>query len=368
MLKSIMLFGLIFLGMGLKAQFVNNLNIKGTITNAESQWVYLSELVGGQMSMIDSAKIGTNNSFSISTNISKANFFQLSNNGKQYTLLILEPNESLEIDINAQSMLQPNRINGSENTMQLYSILQQINRYDAYQKQLEARYKTFEGTAEQDSMGQVLAAEYEMVNKQKEEYIKQEINKSPSLATVLFIEKIDINDNFDLYFKLDSALYEKYADNAFINELHKKVEGKMLLMPGRVVPEINLPSPEGENIALSSLKGKVVLIDFWASWCRPCRGENPNTVKLYSKYKDQGFEIYAVSLDKERASWLKAIEDDHLGWIHVSDLGYWNSVAARAYGVGSIPFTVLIDKEGKVIATGLRGEALAHKLAQLFGE
>jgi len=135
---------------------------------------------------------------------------------------------------------------------------------------------------------------------------------------------------------------------------------------GAMAPEINLATPEGPNLALSSLRGKYVLIDFWASWCGPCRRENPNVVKTYAAYKDKGFEIYGVSLDQDREAWLKAIEKDQLVWKHVSDLKYWSSAGAQAYQVNSIPETFLLDKEGRILAKGLRGAALDQYLAQLF--
>ncbi|MGZ3901382.1 MAG: TlpA family protein disulfide reductase, partial [Bacteroidia bacterium] len=108
----------------------------------------------------------------------------------------------------------------------------------------------------------------------------------------------------------------------------------------------------------SSFKGKVVLIDFWASWCGPCRREMPNVVKAYSKYKDKGFEIYGVSLDQDKDRWIEAIKKDGITWPQVSDLKYWECEAAKIYGVQGIPFTVLLDKEGKIIAKGLRGAEL----------
>ena len=135
---------------------------------------------------------------------------------------------------------------------------------------------------------------------------------------------------------------------------------------GVMAPEINLATPEGPNLALSSLRGKYVLIDFWASWCGPCRRENPNVVKTYANYKDKGFEIYGVSLDQNREAWLKAIETDKLVWKHVSDLQYWSSAGAQAYQVNSIPQTFLLDPAGRIIAKGLRGAALDEYLARLF--
>ena len=135
---------------------------------------------------------------------------------------------------------------------------------------------------------------------------------------------------------------------------------------GAVAPEFSMNDTEGKAIALSSLKGKVVLVDFWASWCGPCRQENPNVVKVYQKYHSKGFEILGVSLDQRKEDWLKAVKDDNLTWIHVSDLQYWQNAAARLYGVNAIPQSFLLDKDGKIIAKGLRGEQLEKKLAELF--
>lgn len=136
---------------------------------------------------------------------------------------------------------------------------------------------------------------------------------------------------------------------------------------GEMAPEIALNTPEGNVLKLSDLKGKYVLVDFWASWCKPCRRENPNVVRAYNKYKDKGFEILGVSLDRNRDRWLQAIQADGLTWKHVSDLKYFQCEAAVDYGVSAIPFTVLVDKEGKVVAQNLRGPSLERKLEELFG-
>ena len=135
---------------------------------------------------------------------------------------------------------------------------------------------------------------------------------------------------------------------------------------GSEAPEIALPSPTGEIKRLSDYRGKYVLIDFWASWCGPCRRENPNVIKTYATYKDKGFEIFGVSLDQEKSAWIAAIQKDQLTWPHVSDLQYWNSVAAQAYQVSAIPMTYLVDPKGNIVAKGLRGDSLNQFLANLF--
>ncbi len=173
-------------------------------------------------------------------------------------------------------------------------------------------------------------------------------------------------DAFSHYAKIYLSLYPTRNPQESLR-LQQQIQSLQAQLIGNVAPEISLPNPEGDTINLSDLRGKIVLIDFWAGWCGPCRRENPNVVRLYEKYKDQGFEILGVSLDRDRASWTRAIEQDKLTWLHVSDLQYFQGIAARTYGVNAIPHTVLIDAEGKIIAKKLRGRQLERKLEELFG-
>jgi peroxiredoxin len=146
----------------------------------------------------------------------------------------------------------------------------------------------------------------------------------------------------------------------------KMVDNMLKLQVGQIAPEIALADTSGKIITLSSLKGKYVLIDFWASWCGPCRKEMPNVKRLYEKYKNKNFEILGVSLDRDRSAWIKAIKDDGLPWLHISDLKFWECEAARDYNVQAIPYTVLVDKDGKIIAKELRGEELEKKLEEVI--
>jgi thiol-disulfide isomerase/thioredoxin len=157
------------------------------------------------------------------------------------------------------------------------------------------------------------------------------------------------------------------TDPQILGWMDEQVKQARTMSVGGAAPDFTQNTPEGAPLSLSKFKGKVTLVDFWASWCGPCRRENPNVVSMYKKYKDKGFDILSVSLDSNKDSWLKAIKDDGLVWNHVSDLKGWQNDAAKLYGVRSIPQTVLVDKDGNVIARNLRGELLEARLDEIFG-
>ncbi len=167
---------------------------------------------------------------------------------------------------------------------------------------------------------------------------------------------------------------ERYIDHfentnpAAVASLQQEVKQLASFMIGGEAPDFTQATPAGDDFSLHDLRGKVVLVDFWASWCGPCRRENPNVVRMYNEYREQGFEILGVSLDRDRNRWVQAIEQDGLEWLHVSDLQYWQNGAAKLYGVSSIPHTILLDAEGRIIARGLRGRQLEAKLQELFSE
>lgn len=161
-----------------------------------------------------------------------------------------------------------------------------------------------------------------------------------------------------------------FAENIYSEET-SSLQNRTLNV-GDQAPDIALENPEGEVMRLSDLRGQVVLIDFWAAWCRPCRMENPHVVKLYDKYKDKkfkygdGFTVFSVSLDRNKTDWVRAIEQDNLKWEnHVSDLQFWNSAPAKKYNVSAIPATFLIDEEGVILATNLRGRQLENALEKM---
>jgi len=228
------------------------------------------------------------------------------------------------------------------------------------------------------------------------EYINN-MEESKPLLQLYLVEKLDIFQYIDTYKKVRDALVATYPNTIYVRKFNSKVlttETKIKSKPvalGKPAPEINLPNPDGKKIALSSLKGKVVLIDFWASWCRPCRAANPHVVEIYKKYKDQGFDVYSVSFDgiddrmlkrfkgnqpaleaamkKQKQAWMKAIKDDKLTWPHhVSELRSWSSQIGKVYGVNSIPRTFLLDREGIVRYDNIRPQQLEPAVKELLAE
>lgn len=180
---------------------------------------------------------------------------------------------------------------------------------------------------------------------------------------------MDINIDREKVEALVNKYRDTHAESPYWQRLEQKLESGGHPLIGQTAPDIRLPNPQGDTMALSDLRGRYVLLDFWAAWCGPCRRENPNVVKLYEEYQDDGFTVFSVSLDKTKANWVAAIEQDGLVWDnHVSELAFWQTKAIKPYGVRSIPATFLLDPEGTIIANNLRGYTLERKLSHLLEE
>jgi peroxiredoxin len=213
---------------------------------------------------------------------------------------------------------------------------------------------------------------------------------SGTLAALSALESLDAGDHKDLFKANIEALKDEFRNSFYFGKIksaydravlprnmelpnptkQKKRGGKNSKYgQGDMAPDIVMNDPDGNVRKLSDLRGTVVLLDFWASWCGPCRRENPSVVRAYEKYKDQGFEVFSVSLDSDANRWRKAIEQDQLTWPnHVSDLQGWRNGAAREYGISSIPHTMLIDRDGAILATHLRGSGVESALRGVFGK
>ncbi len=215
-----------------------------------------------------------------------------------------------------------------------------------------------------------LQQQYQAMADKATDQIAEMVRQAPASLGVINLlqsgQTLDKDKYFDVYVHVAEKLKKELPNSAHAQEFVATVEKDKVLAVGQVAPEISLPDPDGKIVPLSSLRGKYVLVDFWAKWCGPCRRENPNVVRAYNTYKDKGFTVYGVSLDRNKQDWLQAIEEDGLTWTHVSDLKYFQSAAAATYNITYIPFSILLDPEGKIIAKNLRGAELDKKLEEIF--
>jgi len=196
------------------------------------------------------------------------------------------------------------------------------------------------------------------------------IGQSPNPAVIDLLNRntVDKDRNFSAFEKVAETLTGDWERYSISRDFKLMVEKGKLTAVGAKAPEIALPDPSGKVIKLSSLKGKYVLVDFWAKWCGPCRRENPNLVKAYQRFGGEKFEVMGVSLDRSREDWVQAIAEDGLNWVHVSDLRYFDSEAARTYNINAIPFSILVNPEGVIVAKNLRGAALHKTLEKFLGQ
>ena len=234
-------------------------------------------------------------------------------------------------------------------------------------------FEAFQQAQLKNDMAQAQMLEMQIVQLQEEakKAILTEAKANPgNVASALFAMQYlgqgespaDVTELGKFYDTLSPAVKQSF----FGKKIGDIVKASKSTEIGNMAPDFTLNNPDGKPVSLSSLRGQYVLVDFWASWCGPCRQENPNVVKAYQAYKSKGFTILGVSLDKDRDPWLEAIKKDKLTWEQVSDLKFWQSPVVELYGIRGIPANVLLDKEGKIIAKNLRGADLEAKLAEVL--
>ncbi|MFA7583638.1 MAG: TlpA disulfide reductase family protein [Proteiniphilum sp.] len=217
-----------------------------------------------------------------------------------------------------------------------------------------------------------LNSEYKQLLDERTRKQQQYVREHPDsyFSVVAISESVSSKFNVDEIEPLFLSINEKYRETYSGKAFAQRIEAARTIGIGKKAPDFTQNDPDGNPVSLSDFSGKYLLLDFWASWCGPCRQENPNLVKAYAAYKDKGFEILGVSLDNQdgKEAWLNAIKKDGLTWTQVSDLNSWNNEVARSYGVRAVPQSYLIDPQGIIVAQDLRGEALDEKLVEIFGE
>lgn len=341
------------------------ITISGTILNPSPGVITVDKMMRDRTLPVDTIQVNDDNTFNyIFTG--QAGYYRITFFGAQAATVILDQDDiTVNFDgNNASGNLMPE---GSREMKQIEDFYTAVNeKFGPMEQEINAAFVAANQAGEQVK-ADAARDQYMALAKEKQVYSAELIRTyEVNLATFQLVSALNKDNQLELKDSLARALNKKYPGLYYIEDLVASMEKARATAIGVVAPEIHLPNPDGEIVTLSSLKGSVVLIDFWAQWCKPCRMENPNVVKAYNKYKDKGFTVYGVSLDRTKEKWVKAIEEDGLTWTHVSDLQYFNSVAAQTYGVASIPFSILLDREGKIIAKNLRGKALEDALEEHF--
>jgi thiol-disulfide isomerase/thioredoxin len=386
-MKSKLLYLVIF-SMAFAACKDNSIKISGKINNQlKGEYLWLQEIKARSLETVDSVKLSENGEFSFEKEISYPTFYQLKTSDENILTILAEQGENIKISAEYNKLSAPLSLKGSAGTQKMIDYSKALKNTIAKLGGLQDIYSQNTGSPELAKVMATLDSTAQTYLKEINLYTKKYIDENITSLVSLFalyqqvapqVSVLNPREDLRYFVRVDSSLFNLYPESEPVIALHELVKelvdriglengSESVQSSASDIPEIALPSPTGEIIKLSSTRGKVVLLDFWAAWCPPCRKENPNLVLAYNTYKSKGFEIFQVSLDKTKEEWVKGIEEDNLGrWIHVSDLKYWNSAVVSQFKIKSIPYNMLLDKEGKVIATNLRGDNLMKKLAEVI--
>lgn len=366
-MKKTLLFALIatlFMSCENKNQFTLN----GTVVPAKEGTILLYGFENGQPVPIDSTEV-TNGAFTFKGEIDLADLYLIGYEGERQFIaqLFLEPSE-VSISIYPDSA-QSNTVTGSASQDLFQKFMTETMEFSKKTQQLKMKYGQAQSSGNQDEVDAILF-EYETIQSNLQLYARNfvsEYNDSP-VGAYVYLMNFYQSDDIATMDSMLNVFDPSIAESQFIQVIKDKVEAERSTSIGASAPDFTINTIEGNEFTLSSLQGKYVLVDFWASWCQPCMKEMPNVIEQYKKYSDKGFEIVGISLDRQESPWKKAITDNEMNWIHAWDMAdpSKQGETAKAYNVQSIPSTFLLDKEGKIIEKNLRGEELAAKLAELL--
>lgn len=368
---------------------VTNYSISGKLDNAGGRKIFLYEMSTYDLFPVDSVIVGTDGYFAFTGKIDRIRFMSLRETRLNYITLIVSPGDNIEITADMDNLQQTVAVTGSEESRLVAKLNNKMHSTISQLDSLSTHYRNMlnEPGTDIDLLREEVRYSFEEISGRQREFTIDFItNNTGSLASLMALYQqtdptsfvLGQEEDFKYYIMVDSVLFARYPDleytitlNENVKEMMRNIEMRRaregLLGTGTLAPEISLPDPRGDTISLSSLRGKHVLLDFWAAWCGPCRQENPYLVENYNRYNNKGFDIYQVSLDRTREAWLRGIEEDNLDrWTHVSDLQFWSSTVVPLYNIEGIPANFLLDPDGRIIARNLRGEELGLKLSTIF--
>ena len=328
-------------------------------------YVVLEEIGQSDVLVVDTLQVANDSTFRYSLRDVKPGFYRINFYGKQYVNLVLD-DESMHVTADGDRPDGLAKVEGSTDTNYFNAVNGIMQDMQNQINSMNADYMKARADDDAEAMAEI-EQRYKQIEQENSDKIKRKIKEMGTSLTAFYaVNYLDAEKEFSFLKELADKFQQELPDSRYTQQFVAQIGALSKLAIGMPAPDIALPNPEGDTVRLSSLRGNYVMVDFWAAWCKPCRMENPNVVRLYDEYKDKGFEIYGVSLDRTKDAWVDAIAQDNLTWKHVSDLQYFNSEAASLYNINAIPATVLLDKEGKIIAKNLRGQALEEKLAEIF--